>query len=74
MVGRAFCGVVGSIERREYTVWPHDAALNFGLILFQVMGDMVNLSARLMAAAGDNTVYVDEATYNASNKGLDFEV
>ena len=30
--GRAFCGLVGSTERREYTL----------------MGDVVNLSARLM--------------------------
>jgi hypothetical protein len=35
---------------------------------------MVNLSARLMASAGVNEVYVDEATYNASEKGLDFKV
>ena len=38
------------------------------------MGDMVNLSARLMASAGDNEVYVDQVTYNASCKNLDFEV
>ena len=37
------------------------------------MGDMVNLSARLMAAAGENQVYVDEVTYEASKKSMEFE-
>ena len=36
--GRAFCGVVGSIHRREFTT----------------MGDVVNVSARLMGQAGCN--------------------
>eukprot|EP00038_Savillea_parva_P004006 m.132924 g.132924 ORF g.132924 m.132924 type:complete len:1339 (+) comp11346_c1_seq2:580-4596(+) len=49
--GSAFCGVIGVERRREYTV----------------MGDMVNLSARLMAAAGTYApkqgVLVDAATF-----------
>ena len=43
--GTAFCGVIGSRKRREYTV----------------MGDMVNLAARLMTAANsDRPVLCDE--------------
>jgi len=44
--GRCFCGVVGSPERHEYTV----------------MGDTVNLSARLMTQASENSVLVDHET------------
>ena len=43
--GRAFCGAVGGERRREYTI----------------MGDVVNLAARLMGAAGDG-IYCDTAT------------
>eukprot|EP00750_Incisomonas_marina_P033014 INCI9521.2.p1 GENE.INCI9521.2~~INCI9521.2.p1 ORF type:complete len:1299 (-),score=212.67 INCI9521.2:1295-5191(-) len=44
--GEIFCGVVGNHVRREYTV----------------MGDLVNLSARLMGTAGPNSILVDETT------------
>jgi len=46
--GRAYCGVCGSASRMEYTV----------------LGDTVNLSARLMANAPKDTVYVDQSTSN----------
>ena len=54
--GSAFCGPVGSKMRREYTM----------------IGDVVNLSARLMQAAGDN-VLCDETTYQEAQEGLMFE-
>lgn len=63
--GRVFCGVIGNDNRREYTI----------------NGDAVNLSARLMYAAGNNmilpngetaTILCDSATYESAKSRVDF--
>lgn len=55
--GKTWCGVVGSLVRREYTV----------------LGDTVNTSARLMANAKVDTVLVDAATQAACKSFFAFE-
>jgi len=61
--GLAFCGVIGNARRREYTM----------------MGDVVNLSARLMTAAkkaaGEGSgILVCHPTWAASRSRLSFDV
>lgn len=54
--GKAFCGAVGSEERREYAM----------------VGDIVNLAARLMAKANDG-ILCDKVTYSASKSRITFK-
>ncbi|CAD7972564.1 unnamed protein product [Amoebophrya sp. A25] len=56
--GRNYCGVVGSASRMEYTV----------------LGDSVNLSARLMAGSKPQGILVGERTYDLGQTELDFNV
>ena len=55
--GYAFCGQVGSPERQEYTV----------------MGDAVNLAARLMQAASGGQILVSEYTRKATRRPFSWE-
>ncbi len=54
--GQAFCGAIGSSVRREYTM----------------IGDVVNLAARLMQAAPD-TILCGPATYQASQGNIVYD-
>lgn len=55
--GRTLCGPVGNTERREYAM----------------IGDAVNLCARLMAAAGPGEILCDRATVEAAGDAIAFE-
>ncbi|MFV9504296.1 MAG: tetratricopeptide repeat protein [Oscillochloridaceae bacterium umkhey_bin13] len=55
--GQVFTGLVGSELRREYTV----------------MGDPVNLAARLMKRAGRGGIFCDHTTYQATRNDIDWE-
>jgi class 3 adenylate cyclase len=60
--GQAFCGDVGTNQRREYVI-----LLIFILInRYAMVGDIVNLSARLMAAAKGG-VLTDHDTFEAAS-------
>lgn len=54
--GRVFCGTIGDNRRREYTL----------------MGDNVNLAARLMQASKGKGILCDEVTYLAASGEIEF--
>ena len=54
--GRVFCGTIGDEQRREYTL----------------MGDNVNLAARLMQASKGKGILCDEITYLSASTDVEF--
>eukprot|EP00397_Hematodinium_sp_SG-2012_P004734 GEMP01004748.1.p1 GENE.GEMP01004748.1~~GEMP01004748.1.p1 ORF type:complete len:1084 (+),score=199.12 GEMP01004748.1:212-3463(+) len=54
--GRNYCGIVGSASRMEYTM----------------LGDTVNLSARLMAGAKELCILTDESTMLRTQDSVDY--
>lgn len=52
--GKVFCGAVGSHIRREYAL----------------IGDVVNLSARLMGKAGDGGILCDLPTFKEAQQSI----
>ncbi len=57
VTGQTFCGAIGSRTRREYTM----------------LGDVVNLAARLMQVSPGN-ILCENATYQATQAELDYEI
>ncbi|MEM7535386.1 MAG: AAA family ATPase [Chloroflexota bacterium] len=55
--GRVYCGLVGNEQRHEYTM----------------MGDVMNIAARLMQAA-PGEIYCDEITYQLAKNTIPFEI